>query len=74
MPPEVTLWGEDAALSGWLTRHGVKTIPFDPLAAKRQIIAVGAKPPAPGGAEAFAQLARHIGADRRWYSSTAVCL
>jgi hypothetical protein len=60
MPPDVTLWGEDAALSGWLTRHGVQTIPFDPLAAKRQIIAVGARPPAPGRAEAFAELFSQI--------------
>jgi hypothetical protein len=60
LPPEVTLWGEDAALSAWLTGHDVKVIPFATLASKRQIIVVGTKPPAPGGAEAFAQLARQM--------------
>ncbi len=60
LPPEVTLWDEDAALSNWLTGHGVKVIPFDPLAARCQIIVVGTKPPTPGGAEVFALLAQHI--------------
>jgi hypothetical protein len=59
IPSKVMLWGEDSKLTGWLTKHGVTPIPFNPLAASRQLIVVGAKAPAPGGKEAFAQLFRH---------------
>jgi hypothetical protein len=60
MPTSVTFWGDDKQLTDWLTNHGVKILPFDPLADRRQTIIVGAKPPTTGGQEAFAGLFRHL--------------
>jgi hypothetical protein len=73
---EVVLWGEDPALAQWLADHGVRTRPFSPLprvaegqevreprtetVSKREVILASAVPPAPGGAAAFADLARRI--------------
>ncbi|HUT36248.1 MAG TPA: glycoside hydrolase family 2 TIM barrel-domain containing protein [Planctomycetota bacterium] len=60
MPPveaEVALWGEDAALSKWLSDHGIR-VAQAAAAARREVILVGAKPP--GDAAAFADLARRI--------------
>jgi hypothetical protein len=59
MPAGVVLWGEDPVLAKWLTEHGVKLLPFDPAnQVKRQVILAAGKPPAPGGAAAFCDLAR----------------
>jgi len=67
---EVILGGNDALLAQWLAAHDIRTRPFAADApARREVILVGANPPAPGGAAAFAQLARHIAA-----GSTAVFL
>lgn len=65
---EVVLWGEDPKLAQWLADHGIRTRPFSPLsqaadlpgAKEREVILASGKPPAPGGAEAFAELARHV--------------
>jgi hypothetical protein len=73
---EVVLWGEDPALAKWLADQGVRTRPFSPLprvgdgpgamepraetVSKREVILASAVPPAPGGAVAFADLARRI--------------
>ena len=61
MPAGVVLWGEDPVLAKWLTEHGVKLLPFDPAnQAKRQVVLAAGKPPAPGGAAAFRDLARQM--------------
>jgi hypothetical protein len=58
MPASVVLWGEDPQLAKWLTERGVQVLPFDPAnQSKRQVILAAAKPPAPGGAAAFRDLA-----------------
>ena len=58
---EVVLWGEDAALSKWLTAHRVRSRPFAAgEAATREVILASRTPAAPGDAAAFAQLARRI--------------
>ncbi len=56
---EVVLWGDDPDLSKWLTDHGIKVRPFAQAQTGREVILVG-NSPAPGGAEAFGELARHI--------------
>ena len=60
IPAEVVLWGKSPALAEWLTAHNVKLRPWEAAATRRQIVLVGAEPPAPGGKEAFAELARRI--------------
>jgi len=60
IPGEVVLWGKSPALAEWLTAHQMKPQPWEPAARRRQIVLVGAEPPAPGGKEAFAELARRI--------------
>jgi len=64
MPPvdaEVVLWGEDAELAKWLADHGIRARPFAAGAqSAREVILVSASPAAPGGAEAFRELATHI--------------
>ena len=64
MPPiagEVVLWGNDVELRQWLSRHHVRTRPFAPgEQTAREIILASGKPPDPGGAPVFAELARHI--------------
>ena len=58
---EVVLWGDDAKLMQWLGKHGIHTRPFSAeSSAKRRVILASTKPPAPGGAKAFAELARCI--------------
>jgi hypothetical protein len=73
---EVVLWGEDPALAKWLADHGVRTRSCSPLPragegpgvrapraetdSKREVILASAVPPTPGGAAAFADLARRI--------------
>ncbi len=73
MPPvdaPVTLWGEDPALAKWLSEHGIRTRPYAAApTAERQVILASAAPAAPGGAAAFADLARRIA-----QGSTAVFL
>jgi len=73
MPPvetRVTLWGEDAELARWLAERGVRTQPFSTAPpAEREVILASSAAPAPGGAAAFAELARHIAS-----GSTAVFL
>jgi hypothetical protein len=64
MPPvetEVVLWGEDSGLAEWLADHGIRTRRFDSgVSAGREVILVSDSPAAPGGAEAFRELARRI--------------
>ena len=58
---EVVLWGDDPGLAQWLAEHGIRTRPFFPAAARqREVILVSGTPAAPGGAEAFGELARRI--------------
>ncbi len=58
---EVVLWGDDAATAKWLSDRGVRTRPFASVApAKREVILAAPKPPAPGGAAAFRELAKRI--------------
>ncbi len=58
---EVVLWGEDAGLAKWLAEHGVRVRPFDAAEPKaREVLLVSKTPAAPGGAAAFALLARRI--------------
>jgi hypothetical protein len=58
---EVVLWGDDPSLGPWLKDHGVRTRPFSSAApAKREVILASGKPAAPGGPQAFAELARRI--------------
>ena len=58
---QVTLWGEDAALSKWLADRGIRTRPSgaEPPNA-REVILAASKPAAPGGAAAFRALAKRI--------------
>ncbi len=64
MPPvdaEVVLWGDAPGVAQWLAEHGVKTRVFSAdMPARREVILCGTAPPAPGGAAAFADLARHV--------------
>jgi hypothetical protein len=60
IPAEVVLWGKSPALAEWLTAHNVTLRPWEAAATRRQIVLVGAEPPAPGGKEAFAGLSRRI--------------
>ncbi len=58
---EVVLWGDDGELEQWLQARGIKTRKFDPAVAdQRQLILVSGQPQAPGGAEAFRDLATRI--------------
>jgi hypothetical protein len=64
---EVTLWGEDPELAGWLASHGIRTRQFDSAsspasqdARRSEVILVSSRPPAPGGEQAFAALAKRI--------------
>ena len=58
---EVVLWGDDPGLAQWLTGHGIHSRPFSPAPpAIRELILASGKPAAPGGAEAFGELARRI--------------
>ena len=73
MPPveaDVVLWGQDDELARWLTERGIQVRPFDLASLEaRRVILVSRQPAAPGGAAAFAQLARHVAS-----GSTAVFL
>jgi hypothetical protein len=58
---EIVVWGEDAGLLGWLHEHGVRGRNFDgKWQTEREVILAAGRPPAPGGAEVFAELARRI--------------
>lgn len=58
---EVGLWGEDAGFAKWLGEHGIRTRAFQAMESKtREVILASKTPAAPGGAAAFAQLARQI--------------
>ncbi len=56
---EVVLWGQDEELAKWLTGQGISVRAFTPEQSAREVILVGGAP-APGGAEAFRELAAHI--------------
>ena len=59
--PEVVFWGGDPELRAWLNEHGVRTRPFSAEAPSgREVILASRTPQAPGGAEAFTELARRI--------------
>jgi hypothetical protein len=51
----VTLWGQDQGLARWLESKGIKTQPFGPGAAPREVILVGKVP-----GDDFAALTRRI--------------
>jgi hypothetical protein len=58
---EVVLWGEDAHLEKWLKENGIATRKFNPAVTdRREMILVSRIPQAPGGAEAFRDLATRI--------------
>jgi hypothetical protein len=58
---EVVLWGSDEGLTKWLADHGIRVKPFSAVEpARRQVILAAAKPPSPGGPEAFRELVGHI--------------
>ena len=57
----ITLWGEDAELAKWLAAEGIRTRKFSSQAPlRREVILVGRHPQHPGGAQAFAELARRM--------------
>ena len=67
---DVVIWGEDTGLASCLTAHGTRTRPFDPVSSPNcEIILASGAAPAPGGADAFRELARRIA-----MGSTAVFL
>lgn len=58
---EVVLWGEDELLAKALAARGIRVQPWtaaDP--GRRQVILAGPRPPAPGGAATFRDLARRV--------------
>jgi len=58
---EVVVWGDDAELRKWLVARGIRTREYSPARREaREVILACGKPPAPGGAVAFSELARHI--------------
>ncbi len=58
---EVVLWGEDPSLKKWLTERGIRHRDFTPTPPpEREVILAGVRPPAPGGAAAFRELAGRI--------------
>ena len=58
---EVVLWGEDPSLKKWLTERGIRNRDFTPAPPSgREVILAGVRPPAPGGAAAFRELACRI--------------
>jgi hypothetical protein len=61
VPVEVVLWGQDQDVAAWLTRNGLRVRDFAPENQQaRQVILALRDAAAPGGAHAFAELARHI--------------
>ncbi len=55
---EIVIWGEDPELVDWLTNREISVRPFCPSqSANRQVILALSKPPTPGGANAFRDLA-----------------
>ena len=57
----ITLWGEDAELTRWLQENGIRTRKFSAEAPEeREVILAARTPQAPGGAAAFAELARRM--------------
>ncbi len=58
---EVVLWGEDPGVASWLAAHGIGRRDFaTALPSRREVILAGVRPPAPGGAAAFRELASRI--------------
>jgi hypothetical protein len=58
---EVVFWGEDPGLAKCLAEHGIRVKPFDAREPQgRELLLVSKAPAAPGGAAAFALLARRI--------------
>ena len=64
MPPvghPIALWGEDAELRKWLAARGITAREFTPgRQTAREVILASGKPPAPGGAAVFRELAQEI--------------
>jgi hypothetical protein len=64
MPPleaEVALWGDDPGLARWLAQRGVHTrAANDRAPGRHEVILASGRPPAPGGAAVFDDLARRI--------------
>ena len=57
----VVVWGDDAGLTTWLRERGMRSRQFSSAApAGRELILAAARPPAPGGTAAFAELACHM--------------
>jgi hypothetical protein len=58
---ETVLWGDDTELRQWLAARGIRSREFNPGCQEaREVILACGKPPAPGGAVVFSELARHI--------------
>ncbi|MBX7259060.1 MAG: glycoside hydrolase family 2 [Candidatus Hydrogenedentes bacterium] len=58
---EVVLWGSDERVEKWLPTQNIKCRAFDPARKDvRETILALRTPPAPGGAEAFTELAKRI--------------
>ena len=58
---EVVLWGQDAPVEQWLSGHGLRHRPFrGPAETQRVVILAGTRPPAPGSATAFRELATQL--------------
>ena len=63
---EVVFWGDDPAVTNWLTERGVRFRPFSGArSGKPEVILAGLKPESPGGAAAFRELAKRIAAGSR---------
>ncbi|MHB1035958.1 MAG: glycoside hydrolase family 2 protein [Pirellulales bacterium] len=55
----VALWGDDPGLAQWLATHAIRARAFSATAPQtREVILACGKPPAPGGAAAFGELAK----------------
>ena len=60
LPTEVVQWGEDTSLAKWLDDQGFRHRPFVPEQTVPEVILASAKPPTPGGAQAFELLLQHV--------------
>jgi hypothetical protein len=57
---EVVLWGKDIRVERWLKSRGIRVRPFAKKQLSRELILVTDKAAAPGNAEAFSELCRHV--------------
>ena len=61
VPHEIVLWGQDEGLRNWLSKEGFRVRAFDATnTGGREVILASGQPPAPGGAQVFAELADRI--------------